>query len=341
MKRALITMAVAGLMLAIFSPLAQAHTSGTGRYQPVLQDDPKKEEYELYKKWYDANNNKEYVKAMAYAKEFLEKFPNGQNVDYLKNTWMPQMKPIVRGILFEEARKNKNTAEMIRVAREALAEDPENLDYIYLVTYHLRQNHLVTPNNYSYVSEAAEFTGKAIQLVGAGKVPKVVDQTKWNQNQVLAYLNETMGKIEEHKKDDDKALEYYAKAASLDPSKPIHFFDVGRLHQKKYVQAVAAYNKFTDEQKQAPEDQMLPEVKAAFDEVNKQVDKVIDSWARFVALTANKTEWITTRDQVNGELVKLYNYRHPDTPDGLQKLIDQYRTGAPSSSSNGNSSTKP
>jgi tetratricopeptide (TPR) repeat protein len=333
-------MAVVGLILAFVSPLAQAHTSGAGLYRPVLQDDPKKVEYDLYKKWYDANQGQKYEEALKYAEEYLQKFPSGQYAGYLKNTWLPPVRSRIRGAKFEEARKNKNTAEVLRIAREALAEDPENLDYIYLVIYHLRQNHLVTPNNYSYVSELAEFTNKAMQLVEAGKIPNVVDKTKWKQNEVLAYFNETLGKVEEHKKDDDKALEYYTKSATLDPAKPIHYFDVGRLHQKKYVKAVEEYNKIPEEKRNAPEDQMEPEVKAAFNEVNKQVDKVIENWARFMALSASKPEWDTTRTQVNGELVKLYNYRHPDTPDGLQKLIDQYRTGAPSASSNGNS-TKP
>ena len=76
--------------------------------------------------------------------------------------------------------------------------------------------------------------------------------------------------------------------------------------------------------------------------MNNQVDKVIDCWAKFMAVSATNDGWAPTREKVGGELTKLYNYRHPDNPDGLQKLIEQYRTGAPSASAgNASASTKP
>jgi hypothetical protein len=75
-------------------------------------------------------------------------------------------------------------------------------------------------------------------------------------------------------------------------------------------------------------------VKTALDEVNAQADAVIDCWARFLGLTAKNNTYGATRDQVFKAATDLYKYRHPDSPDGLQKLIDQYSNSAPASASN-------
>jgi hypothetical protein len=44
-----------------------------------------------------------------------------------------------------------------------------------------------------------------------------------------------------------------------------------------------------------------------------------------MALTAANNQFGPTRGQVGQALDALYKFRHPDSPDGLQKLIDQYK----------------
>ena len=73
------------------------------------------------------------------------------------------------------------------------------------------------------------------------------------------------------------------------------------------------------------------------------LDAVITCWARFLGLAAGKTEYSQdTQDKIKKALTDLYKYRHPDSTDGLQKLIDQNK-GAPPAASNGAASaaTKP
>jgi hypothetical protein len=38
-----------------------------------------------------------------------------------------------------------------------------------------------------------------------------------------------------------------------------------------------------------------------------------------------KNPFGAVRGEVEKVLVELYKFRHPDSPDGLQKLIDQYK----------------
>jgi tetratricopeptide (TPR) repeat protein len=331
MRRSVMTVAALALMMALYVPFTPAQTE----QQPAAAQDQKQAEADAYKAWYDANAAKDVNKAFALAKEYLAKFPNGQYAAYLRDKWLPQ----TRGYLFGKAIEAKDMNQMLAIGREALEKDPENLDYIYLMAVNLRANELAaSPPNYAHAAEIADFTQRAIRLIESGKVPAIVDKAKWNQNVQLAYLYQGLAVIEEHRKNTDKALEHYMKAASLESSNPAYYFACGRLHQEKYLSAVQKYQGFPEADRTA--DPPKEEVKAALDLANKHADMVIDCWARYVALTPNKT---ATRDQVEKVITDLYKYRHPDSPDGLQKLIEQYRSATPGSTSNTSSSasTKP
>lgn len=326
MKRSLIMMAALTFSLALFMPLASARTVVPG---PVAQD-PTPEEAAAYKAWFDANNVKDYPKAMDLAKAYLAKFPAGKYAEYLKTKWVPQ----VRGMMFQQAAQAKNIAEIIRVGKEVLAEDPDNLDYLLAMVVQIRTNELSTnPPNFSHAVEAADFAERAIRLIEAGKSPTGADPKVFNKNVTLAYLRGTLAVIYEHDKNIDKALAEYDKAAVLEPSNSTFFFHCGRIHNDKYAAAAQKYQAIPEADRDAAEPK--PEVKAALEEVNKQADAVITCWARFLGLTADKKEVNPeTRAKIEKALTDLYKYRHPDSTDGLQKLIDQNRSTTPPVSSN-------
>jgi tetratricopeptide (TPR) repeat protein len=225
--------------------------------------------------------------------------------------------------VFNIARQSKNIAEEIRIGNEALAEDPENLDYLFLLAFDLRSVELFgTPPNYSHGAQAADYSQRAIKLIEAGKVPNVVDKTKWNANQNLSMLYQNLAVIESNSKNTDKALEHYKKASSLDPTNSYNLLNCGSLYQQKYAAAAEKFGKLPEADRAAPDSK--PEVKAILDEVNSYADAVIDCWARFLALTAKNNPYGAARDQVFKVTTDLYNFRHPGEPEGLQKLIDQY-----------------
>ncbi len=342
MKRSLTATIVRGLLMAVFAPLAfgawnaQANSAGipgtepAGPSQPgaLITQDQKKDEADAYKAWYDANAAKDYSKAIELAKQYIEKFPQGTYVDYMKNKWFPSMRPI----MFNMAMQAKNTGEMIRIGKEALAQDPDNIDYLYLVARSIRENELFSsPPNFSHGSEAIEFSQRAIKLIEGGKAPAVVEKAKWNQNATLSVLYQNLAVVEKKNGNSDRALENYTKSASLDGSNSYNYLMCGSLRQEKYQSAAQKFSAFPEADRQDPA--AKPEVKAALDEVNKQADGVIECWARFLALTEPPNNpYGGTRDQVKNALEALYKFRHPDAADGLQKLIDQYKNGSSSAS---------
>ncbi|HXG64164.1 MAG TPA: hypothetical protein VNO70_03595 [Blastocatellia bacterium] len=319
MRRSFIAMMALGLILALYAPLALANAGGA-----ITQEDPKKAEADAYKLWYDANQAKDYNKAMEYAKAYLEKFPNGQYASYLKDKWIPSMRPF----MFNEAMKAGNINEMIRIGNEQLAADPNNIDYLYLLAATIIAKELYAkPPVTTHEKEAVDYALRAAKLIEAGQQPKSVPPDKWKKNEALAYFYGAVASVERRNKNNDKALEYYQKAAALEPANPTNYLICGQIHQERYQEAVKVYQAMPEEKKTA--DPPDAETKAALDKVNAAADAVIECWARFMAVSKNKPEWDATRNQVMTALKGLYEYRHPDSPDGLQKLIDQYSANPP------------
>src|SRR5215213_3736312 len=112
MRRSVMMIAALALMMALHVPFAPAQTEQTA----AAAQDPKQAEADAYKAWYEANAAKDLSKAIPLAKAYLEKFPSGQYAGYLRDKWLPQ----TQGYLFSEARKAKNTAELITIGRQAL-----------------------------------------------------------------------------------------------------------------------------------------------------------------------------------------------------------------------------
>ncbi|HEU4387704.1 MAG TPA: hypothetical protein VFV34_07905 [Blastocatellia bacterium] len=285
------------------------------------QEEPSKEEADAYKAWFDANAAKDVPKAMELAKAYLQKYPNGKYAKYLKETFIPR----TRGGLFNAAMNSKNTGEMIRICNEALADDPDNLDYLYLMAYTLRTNELfASPPNFSHGSEAATFSERAIKLIEGGKVPNVVPKDKWNKNTTLSWLYQNLAVVDAGaKKDNDKALTHFAKASELDPTEPYNFLAVGSIYQGRYLEATKKFQALPEDQRNAP-DPKPAQVQALLDGVNKAADDVINTFARFLAVTTNNASYAQQRSSVEKVVTELYKYRHPESPDGLQKLIEQY-----------------
>ncbi len=94
-----------------------------------------------------------------------------------------------------------------------------------------------------------------------------------------------------------------------------HFF-LGQAHHFQYAAHQAKYQTI-------PEDQLeAPEAKAVLDQLNQEADKVIESWTKVIALAGTDPARKPLRETVQPTVVELYKYRHPETPDGWQTLVN-------------------
>jgi hypothetical protein len=313
MKKSLVLMAVLGMVLALSVPYASARAS----------QDPTPEETAAYKTWYEAVTAKDWTKVYDLSKDFVAKYPNSKSA--------ATVKPYIagsRGQLFNVARTAKNIAEELRLTKEALAENAENLDYLYLMTIDIRTNEIeASPANYSHAADAADYSARASKLIEAGKPSNVFKPEA--AKSVLAYLYQTSAMIEGKNSNQDKAIEMYKKSSATDPANGIlntqNYLALGVIYQMKYGAAAKKFQDMPEAKKTA--DPPDAEAKAALDDVNAQADNVIEAWAHFLALP-DSTKYGATRANVEKALTDLWKFRHDDKVDGLQEYINKFKSTA-------------
>jgi len=281
--------------LALFAALALA-SSAVVAAQEIVQD-----EGAAYRAWHDASQAGDNAKALAAAKEYLEKYPTGQYADFIKKWYgAAQMTAL------DAAIKEKRTADMITVGREILARDPENLNVLYALAFNIRRNELLAAaSSFANAPAAVEFSRKAIALVESGKT--LTGVATFDKNATLAWLT------------------LYEKSTSLAPNDPQiaarNLLAVVTLRQAKYGELAKAYNALPEADRAAAEPK--PEVKAAKDALNAEADALIDVAARFVAFGKSKNLPPATVERVNQMLETIYKGRFPEdaTLDGLKKVL--------------------
>jgi hypothetical protein len=328
MKRSVMMMAALTFILALFVPLVSAQTQqpAAGTQPAAAAQDPAKEEYDAYTAWYAAYKAQDAAKSLELGRAFVAKFPSSKYTDFIKKDNVR-----ARGVLFNKAVQEKNMNEMIRIGKEVLAEDPDNLDYLLAMAIQIRQNELfATPPNFAHAAEASEFTERTIRLIESGKTP--TGAKDFDKNKTLAFFHWSLAVVDDHNQSADKAMTHYMEAAKLDPMNATYYFQCGRLHHLKYIAAAKKYGDMPQADRDAAPAEMKPEVKASLDDLNKEADAVINCWVRFLGLTETEGKgWESTRPQVRKAVTELYQYRHNDSTEGLDKLIEQNKGATPMS----------
>jgi hypothetical protein len=307
------TLAAAASGLVLLAALALAPVAPVAA-QEVVQD-----EGAAYRAWHEASQAADNAKAMAAAREYLEKYPTGQYADFIKKWYgTAQMTAL------DAAIKEKRTADMIAAGRDILKTDPENLNVLYAIAFNIRRNELfAAPPNFTNAAAAVEFSEKAIALVESGKTLTGVQS--FDKNATLAWMTQILAVNEARNGSPEKAIELYGKSTSLAPDDPQvaarNLLAVVTLRQTKYADRAKAYNALPDADRAAAEPK--PEVKAAKDALNAEADGLIDAAASFVAFGKAKNLPAATVDRVNTLLQTVYKGRFPEdaTLDGLTKIL--------------------
>jgi tetratricopeptide (TPR) repeat protein len=282
--------------------------------QEVVQN-----EGNAYRAWHDASQAADNVKAMAAAKAYLEKYPTGQYADFLKK-WLgtAQMTAL------DTAIKQKRTADMIKVGRDILAGDPQNLNVLYALAFNIRRNELLaSPPSFANGPAAAEFAKKAISLVESGKT--LVGVPKFDKDATLAWLYQTLAFVESNEGNPVQAVKLYEKSSALAPDdvaiKGRNLLNMISMEQGSYSDAAKAYNALPEADRAAPEPPDT--VKAARETLDSEADRLIDTSATFVAFGKAKNLPAATVDRVNQMLETIYKGRFPEdaTLDGLKKIL--------------------
>jgi hypothetical protein len=318
MKKLVRIIALSALVATLWLP-ALAHNTVSLTTAAVQQGD-EEAKAALYQKFldaYKANPKAEYGKpkdAYDTAKEYLQKYPEeSAQTAYMKkyvNAFDINQKE-GRKVEVENLLRQQKYADAFTSAKAVLADEPADVrtlnNAVFAALYAAGVN-----KNESFNGEAANYARKSIQIISSGQPFEKRDDT-------LGWLNSALGFFS-LKTNPTEAITFYIKAAGFegaakkDPQTYLFLADAYRASEYTKLASDIKARCSTGEQ------QATPECKTLTDRLNLVVDRMIDAYARAIALATDpkfaqaKASWMT-------ELTAFYKFRHENTDAGLDKYI--------------------
>ena len=270
-----------------------------------------------YKRFVD---NREPNPAVAYqaAKDYMVRYgkEDDQYTRYLKQWIAAFEKDDRQDTLLRAIYGEKNYAAGYRLAKQVLMDDPEDVKVLIALGY---GGYLATTNakNETFNADSVRYAQRAIQLLESGKTPDSWEPFK-NRDDALASLYSAIGFLELKTKPEE-SIARFIKVSQIDS-------DLKKAPSTYYLLAVAyeqgPFKRLSaDYTKRFANQPETPESKAALDNVNKVMDRVIDAYARAVALAGNDPQHQASKAEWTRRLTDLYKFRHENSDAGLSEFI--------------------
>lgn len=318
-------------LIASLFALAFVFSASTLRAQPrtggAVQETDDEFKVTTYKRFVD---NREPNPAAAYqaAKEYMAKYSreDDQYTRYLK-AWISAYEEDerVRRLAAERADREqqllgsftqKDFAKAYGLANAVLADDSNNVRVLIALGYGAVAASTEARNE-TFNADAAKYAEKAIQLIESGRVPDTWVPFK-NREDVLASLYYALG-FYSLKPKPENAIANFTKAVQIESDRktaPSTYYFLALAYQN------GPYKRLSDDySKRFANQPETPESKSALDNIYKVVDKMIDAYARAVALAANDPRQQSAKAQWMTQLTNFYKFRHEGSDVGLNELI--------------------
>ena len=204
--------------------------------------------------------------------------------------------------------------EAFKMAGVRLSKNPDDIDLLRALAV-VASNEIIKGNN-AYAAQGQQYGAKAIELFEADKRPEGIDEAKWAsyKTENLPALYRATGIIAYKMGDKATALSRMQKAAALRYGDPGVYLILSELTFDDYDRLSKMYNVADAAQKPA-----------ALAKAQDALDRVIDAYAQTVAITEGNAQYQQAHDAIKEDLEKYYKFRHKNSTDGLQQLIDKYK----------------
>lgn len=307
MKKLVQIIALSALVATLWLPALASNTLSLNENSAIAPQD-EEAKAALYNEFLK-NYKTDPKAAYATAKEYLQKFPaESDQTAYLKK-WITAYE-----VKEKEARKasvvdllrQQKYADAFNAAKVILAEEPADVatlnNAVFAALY---------ARNDAFTGEAMNYARKAVQLIQSGQPFDKRDET-------LGWLNSALGFFS-LKTNPSEAITFYIKAAGFegptkkDPQTYVFLADAYRNAEYTKVAGDFKTRCATGEQ------QATPDCKALSDRLNAVVDRMIDAYARAIAL-ATDPKYATLKSDVMKDLTAFYKFRN-NSEAGLNELI--------------------
>ena len=277
----------------------------SGTTQPItMQDQCTPENKAAWYADFRTNFKTDQAKANEVAKKWLacpEAAGEEQQTAYLKNFVNLFEKANRKAQITELVYSKKDYAKAFEFGKQVLAEEPENLKVLTDLAYAGYAS-----KNPAFAADALSYSQKAIQLIEAGKTLE-----NWapymSKDDTLGYLYNASGSLQ-LQKDPGMALKDFLKAAKFNgkiSKLPATYATIAQSYEAtSYAKLASEY-----ETKYKGKDE-TPESKLAVENINQVVDRMIDAYARAVALAGNDPNEPANKKIWMEQLTSWYKYRN-------------------------------
>ncbi|HSE32627.1 MAG TPA: hypothetical protein VLA93_13730 [Pyrinomonadaceae bacterium] len=226
----------------------------------------------------------------------------------------PEEQESILGVLLDSYVAAGRSEDAFRVGAEILSKNPDEVHtHVQLAFAGANE---VKKQNAKYVKSALQSSVKAIALIEADKKPARMDAANWASHKALLpqlYHQASILSLVEGNLAD--AHTQATKSTALNPNDPTSFALLGMVINNDYMKLAASY-------KTMPEG---ADKTATLKKLEGLIDEIIDAYAHAVALAAGKPEHEAMRQQLTTDLTSYYKFRHNNSTDGMQQLIDKYK----------------
>ena len=309
------TVAILALPVAARNLIAQPNNAFQ---DAACSEDAKTALYQSFLKNLKADQAKAYDEAKKYlACPASGEVTEGQQkiIDYLKNFVTKYEAATKKTDYRVKIYNDKNYVVGYAMGKEILATEPENLQ----VLVDLGANAYLLPpvKNPQLTAEGLGYAQKALALIDSGKT---LDDWKplASKDEAVAYLNYSIGALT-LEKDPSAALKNLIKAAQfeslLKKSPYTYAYIAGAYETGPYAKQSEEYKRLYQGKDETPES------KLALANINQIIDRMIDAYARAVALAATDAQYKDVKAGWNESLTTWYKYRNGDKTDGMDQLV--------------------
>ena len=170
--------------------------------------------------------------------------------------------------------------------------------------------------NVKYIPQSKQYGLKAIELIESDKKPAAVTAERWADYKTrwLPQLYQWLAMIALQSGDKADAKAKLTTAVGLSPTDPINYVVLSSMANDEYQRLAQEHKAATGAEKA----ELLKKAQA-------QMDEVIDAYAHAIALAEGNPQYDALRTQLRPDLEAYYKFRHNNSTEGLQALIDKYK----------------
>lgn len=233
---------------------------------------------------------------------------------YLKTFSKPEESDFIAPTRVEFYTKSGKNDEAFKLGGEYLSRRPTD----FLVALHLLQTGTMAARGgvSKFNAQCRDFAQKAIAVATGGSKPEELSDDEWTKAKGpwLGQVYQSLGFIATSERNDAEALTNFKKATEIDDTDVNSWVMYGYTINTKY-QSLARESQLASGAQQT---ELRKKAEA-------ELDKVIEIYARVVAMTDGNAAAAELNGQIKQDLEVYYKYRHGGKLDGLQQLIESFR----------------